>query len=119
VEQLQVQNNALKLQDVIAVVKPSFNDAECWELEDLLTKYRDIFPIDSDEYGQTDRVYHRIDTGGPNRFSNPREDSPWQNRWMQVRCSRTCNNMGLLRSQTAPSHPPSSSRRRTWSCASA
>jgi hypothetical protein len=29
VEQLQVQNNALKLQDVIAVVKPSFNDAEC------------------------------------------------------------------------------------------
>jgi hypothetical protein len=32
-------------------------------MEELLTEYRDIFVVDSDDYGWTNRVYHCVDTG--------------------------------------------------------
>jgi hypothetical protein len=49
-------------------------------LGELLTKYEDIFAMDSDVYGRTDRVYHRIDMGErPDRFANPR-GFPYKNR---------------------------------------
>jgi hypothetical protein len=32
-------------------------------LEEIRTVYRDMFAMNSDDYGRIDRVYHRIDTG--------------------------------------------------------
>jgi hypothetical protein len=43
--------------------KPNMSDGESQELEELLTEYGDIFAMDSDDYEQTDRVYHCTDTG--------------------------------------------------------
>jgi hypothetical protein len=39
-----------KLQDVIAAAKPNLGDAESHELEKVLTEYRDIFAMDTDDY---------------------------------------------------------------------
>jgi hypothetical protein len=61
---------------VIAATRSNLSDAEPRELEELLTEYRDIFAIKSDDYGRTDRLYHCIDTGEFDRSANPRGDSP-------------------------------------------
>jgi hypothetical protein len=37
------------LQDVIAAVKPNLSDTESRDLEELLTKYGNIFALDSDD----------------------------------------------------------------------
>jgi hypothetical protein len=38
------------------------HDADSRELKELLTEYGEIFAMKTDDYGRTDRVYHRIDT---------------------------------------------------------
>jgi hypothetical protein len=87
VEQPKVLDSTPKLLDVIATAKHNLSDAESWELEELLTEYGDIFDMDSDDYGRTERVYHSIDMGGgPGQFANLRGDSPWRNRRMCARC---------------------------------
>jgi hypothetical protein len=48
---------------VIAVAKPNLSNAESQELEELRTKYGDIFAMESDDYRRPDEVYHCIDTG--------------------------------------------------------
>lgn len=41
----------------------TLNPKESRELEELLTEYRDIFIVKSDNYGRNDRVYQIVDTG--------------------------------------------------------
>jgi hypothetical protein len=48
---------------VIEAARPNLNAAEYRELEELATKYGNIFAIKSDDYGRIDRVYQRIHTG--------------------------------------------------------
>jgi hypothetical protein len=62
VEQPQVRAS-MNLQDATAAAKPNMSDAESQELEELLTEYEDTFARDNNDYGWTDRVYHRIHTG--------------------------------------------------------
>jgi hypothetical protein len=47
---------------VTEVVRPHLSNREFQELEDLLAEYEDILPVDSKDHGQTNKVYHRIDT---------------------------------------------------------
>jgi hypothetical protein len=61
VEQPQVRECTPKLQDMIAVAKPTLSDAESGEFEELLTEYWDIFAMDNDDYGWTDKVCCCID----------------------------------------------------------
>jgi hypothetical protein len=63
VEEPQVQETTPKFQDVIAAARPNLSNAESQELEELVTEYRDIFVMKSDDYRRTDKVYHCIDTG--------------------------------------------------------
>jgi hypothetical protein len=51
------------LQDLFerSIVHLSSNDQE--KLQELLTKYQDVFARSNDDLGQTDRVQHRINTG--------------------------------------------------------
>ncbi|XP_023701466.1 uncharacterized protein LOC111861267 [Cryptotermes secundus] len=52
-----------KLADVTTAAKPHLSPGEFHELEDLVSEYADIFAQDNEDYGRTNRVYHRIDTG--------------------------------------------------------
>jgi hypothetical protein len=69
VEEAQVRNTIPKLQNVIEAAKANLSDAEVRELEGLLTEYGNIFAMDSDDYGRTDRVCHR-------RYGRGLTDSP-------------------------------------------
>jgi hypothetical protein len=40
-------------------------------LEEVLTKFGDIFATDSDDYGWTERVYHSTDTGEARPIREP------------------------------------------------
>jgi hypothetical protein len=120
VEQPQIQRTTPKFQDMIAAAKPDVSDAESRELEELLTEYRYIFAVKSNDYGRTNRVYYHIDTGVARSVYQPARGIPQQNRRILARCSRTCNNMELSNIQTARGLPPSfSSNRRMGTCASA
>jgi hypothetical protein len=50
-----------KLQDVIAAATPNLTGAESREMEDLTEHLRHLWK--SNDYRQTDRVYHSIDMG--------------------------------------------------------
>jgi hypothetical protein len=55
------QETAPQLQDVFATARPNLNDDGIQEWEELTDKYKDVFATDTNGYGQTDRMYHRID----------------------------------------------------------
>jgi hypothetical protein len=40
-------------------------------LEELLTEYEDIFAVDSEDHGWTNKVYHRIDMGDARTIRQP------------------------------------------------
>jgi hypothetical protein len=48
---------------IVAAARLKPSAAEFWGLEGLLTEYRDIFAIYSDNYERVDRVYHCINMG--------------------------------------------------------
>jgi hypothetical protein len=63
VERKWVQDTAPKLQDVMVAARSNLSNAESRKMEELLSKYRDIFVTKSDDYGRTDRLYHHMGTG--------------------------------------------------------
>jgi hypothetical protein len=48
---------------VVPDSRPYLRNGEIQEFEELLTEYEDIFAVDNEDYGETNRVYHSIDTG--------------------------------------------------------
>jgi hypothetical protein len=52
-----------QLQRVISDAKPNLDAKETQALEGLIAEFRDVFATNSDDFGRTDRVCHRIDTG--------------------------------------------------------
>ncbi|XP_023718761.1 uncharacterized protein LOC111870591 [Cryptotermes secundus] len=60
-----------KLADVTTAAKPHLSPGEFQELEDLVSEYADIFAQDNEDYGRTNRVYHRIDTGEARPIRQP------------------------------------------------
>jgi hypothetical protein len=51
--------------------RPHLGGGEFQELEELLAKYEDIFAVDSEDHGRTNKVYHRIDTGDARPIRQP------------------------------------------------
>jgi hypothetical protein len=45
-------------------------------LEELLAEYKDIFAMDSEGHGRTNKVYHRIDTGDARPVIQPQRRLP-------------------------------------------
>jgi hypothetical protein len=70
-EQPQAQDSSLKLQDVTEAARPHLSNRELQELEELLTEYEDIFAVDSDDHGQTNKMYHQTDTGDAQPIRQP------------------------------------------------
>ncbi|XP_023721756.1 uncharacterized protein LOC111872274, partial [Cryptotermes secundus] len=60
-----------KVADVTTAAKPHLNTREFQELEDLVSEFADIFAQDNENYGRTNRVYHRIDTGEARPIRQP------------------------------------------------
>jgi hypothetical protein len=71
VGQHQTQDLSSKLEDVITTAKPLLTNGEFQELNELLTEYEDIFARDDEDYGRTNKVYHRIDTGDAGPIHQP------------------------------------------------
>jgi hypothetical protein len=71
----QDQDNSPNLQDMIVAARPNLGDGEIRELEDLITKYEEVFAAQSGDCGRIDRVYHRIPEW-PGRFDNTQGGSP-------------------------------------------
>jgi hypothetical protein len=63
VGQLQTQDLSSKLEDAVTAAKTPLTNGELQELKELLTEYEGIFAGDDEDYGRTNKVYHRIDTG--------------------------------------------------------
>jgi hypothetical protein len=59
----RTQGPGAKLKEVVTAAKPNLNEGEFQELRELLAEYEDIFAKDDEDYGRTNKVYHRIDTG--------------------------------------------------------
>jgi hypothetical protein len=71
VEQPQTQEPRSKLKEVVTAAKPNLTNGEFQELEELLTEYEDISAEDDEDYGRTNKVYHRIDTGDARPIRKP------------------------------------------------
>jgi hypothetical protein len=46
-------------------------NGEFKDFEELLAEYEDIFAMDSEDHGQTNNIYHRIDTGDARQIRQP------------------------------------------------
>ncbi|XP_023713337.1 uncharacterized protein LOC111867582 [Cryptotermes secundus] len=60
-----------KLADVTTTAKPRLNTREFQEIEELAAKYANIFARDNEDYGRTNKVYHRTDTGDARPIRQP------------------------------------------------
>ncbi|XP_023702345.1 uncharacterized protein LOC111861746 [Cryptotermes secundus] len=65
-----------KLADVTTAAKPHLNTREFQELEDLVSEFADIFARDNEDYGRTNKVYHRIHTGEARPIRQPPRKVP-------------------------------------------
>jgi hypothetical protein len=63
VGQPQAQDISSKLEVVITGARPHLTNEEFLELEELLKEYEDIFDGDNEDYGRTNKGFHRIYTG--------------------------------------------------------
>jgi hypothetical protein len=69
--QPQTQDLGSKLEDIVTAARPHLPNEEIQEMEELLTEYEDIFAGADEDYGRTNKVYHRIDTGDARPIRQP------------------------------------------------
>jgi hypothetical protein len=60
-----------QLREVIVGARPNLSVREAQALEELMADYQDVFETKSVDYGRTDIVYHRIDTGDARSIRQP------------------------------------------------
>jgi hypothetical protein len=71
-DQPKAQESSSKLQDITEAAKQNLSDEEFQKLEKLIADYDDIFAVDCEDHGRTNKVYHRIDTGDARPIRQPR-----------------------------------------------
>jgi hypothetical protein len=89
-----------RAENVIAAAKPHLTNGEFQGLEEFLMEWEDIFFWDNEDYGRTNKVYYRTDTGDARPVRQLRGEYPSQNKQKEMRCL-TCNAAELSRNQTA------------------
>jgi stress response protein YsnF len=55
----QARDLSSKLQDITEAVRRHLSNGEFQDLEKLLAEYEDMFAVDSEDHGQTNKVYRR------------------------------------------------------------
>jgi hypothetical protein len=53
------QGPCKQLQEVISDAKSNLDATETQALQELIAEFRDVFATNGDDFGRTDRVYHR------------------------------------------------------------
>jgi hypothetical protein len=56
---------------VISDAKPNLDTREAQTLQEFITEFQDAFATNCGDFGRTDRVYHRIDTGDARPIRQP------------------------------------------------
>jgi hypothetical protein len=64
---------------VTTAAKSHLNTREFQELEELVAEYANIFARDNEDYGRTNKVYHRIDKGDARPIRQPPRRVPLAN----------------------------------------
>jgi hypothetical protein len=100
------RDTATQLQDVTAAARPNLNNGEIQDLEEL-TEYGDIFAMDSDDYGRTDRVYYSIGTGGARLIRQHRRRLPLAKQADAGEILEDMQRRWVSKSQTSPRYPRS------------
>jgi hypothetical protein len=106
VGQTQAQDPSSRLEDVIAAAKPHLINGEFQELGELLTEYEDIFSGNIEDYGRTNKVYHRINTGDAKPIRQPPRRLPLAK---QAEVSEMLNDMqchGVIEESDSPWSSP-------------
>jgi hypothetical protein len=67
----QARDLSSKLQDITEAAGPQLSNGEFQDLEEILTEYEDIFAVDSEDHGRTNKLYYRIDTGDARPIHQP------------------------------------------------
>jgi hypothetical protein len=75
-----------QLWSMVTSARTNLSSDKNWELEDLITEFYDIFATKSSDYGQTNWVYHCIDSGDARLSDSPRRDPLWptKQRWAMI-----------------------------------
>jgi hypothetical protein len=72
VGQPRIHDLSSELEDIVTAARPHVTNGEIQGLEELLTEYENIIAEDDEDYGSTNKVYHRIYTGALDQFTSPR-----------------------------------------------
>jgi hypothetical protein len=59
------------LEEVITGARPNLSRKEAQALEEFIDNYQVVFETKSGGHGRTDKLYHRIDTGGAYPIRQP------------------------------------------------
>jgi hypothetical protein len=70
-EQPHAGHLSSKLEGITEAARPHLSSGELQDLEVLLAKYKYIFAVYSEDYGQTNKVYHCIDMGDARPIRQP------------------------------------------------
>jgi hypothetical protein len=114
VGQPQAQGLSSKLEDVITAARPHLANEEFRELEEPLTEYEDIFAGNNEDYGRTNKVYHRIDMGDVQPILQPPRRIPLAK---QVEVKEMLDNMQrhrVIEESESPWSSPSFVREEEW-----
>jgi hypothetical protein len=59
----QKQGHCKQIKEAVDGARPNVSLREAQALEQLIADYQEVFETKSCDYGRTEKVYHRIDTG--------------------------------------------------------
>jgi hypothetical protein len=67
----KTQGLCKQLQHELSGATVNLKTREAWRLEEFISEFQEIFTVKSDDYKQTDRVYHCINNGNTHLMSVP------------------------------------------------
>jgi hypothetical protein len=91
---------------MIAAARPNLGDEEIWELAGLIAEYEDVFATQSGDYGRTNRVYHRIDTGEARPIRQPPRRLPLAKRAEATEMLEDMRRRGVIEESDSPWSSP-------------
>jgi hypothetical protein len=106
-EQPHAGHLSSKLQDITEAARPHLSNGELQDLEELLAEYKDIFVVYSEDYGQTNKVYHRIDMGDTRPIRQPPRRLPLAKQAEVREMLDGMQRRGVIEESNSPGRPPS------------
>jgi hypothetical protein len=102
----QDQDTSPNIQDMIVAARHNLGVGEIRELEGLIAAYEDVFATQSGDYGRTNRVYHRIDTGEARPIRQPPRRLPLAKRTDATEMLEDMRRRGVIEESDSPWSSP-------------